>query len=246
VQLAIDFCRLGRILNLFLLHKQEWERGKMHGVGIYYYVDKANPNNKLLQASPGNNIGSRYEGEFKENLRHGSGTYVLADKSTYVGQWREGLMCGRGVFTWPDGSVYDGEWKDGKRHGIGVLKTSDGFSYDGGWIHNSMEGRGSATYPNGQQYNGSFSRGRREGRGTILFTNGAIYEGRFRDDAIDGQGTMKMTRTMVVPRSDSMIGDDNEPMDDGTLKKHDYMIPVSFQSDMGHIHRKAGFTNLGT
>jgi hypothetical protein len=75
---------------------------------------------------------------------------------------------------------------------------------------------------------------------------GAIYEGRFRDDAIDGQGTMKMTRTMVVPRSDSMIGDDNEPMDDGTLKKHDYMIPVSFQSDMGHIHRKAGFTNLGT
>lgn len=225
-----------------IIYKGDWERGRMHGTGIYYYGD-----GKVQQQQDGG--GSRYEGEFKENLRHGSGTYVLPDGSVYSGQWREGLMCGRGDLTWPDGSVYVGDWKDGKRHGIGLLKTSDGFVYDGGWVHNSMEGRGSATYPNGQQYNGLFSRGRREGRGTVLFTNGAVYEGRFRDDAIDGQGTMKMSRTMVVPRSNNTLDKNNDENgkrnENATTAKDDFMIPVSFQSDMGHIHRKAGFTHGG-
>ena len=96
-----------------------------------------------------------------------------------------------------------------------------------------MEGRGTATYPNGQQYKGLFSRGKREGRGTILFTNGAVYEGRFRDDAIDGQGTMKMSQTTAA----TSAPDEQE--------KQDFMIPLSFQSDIGHIHHKAGFTHGG-
>jgi hypothetical protein len=69
----------------------------------------------------------------------------------------------------------------------------------------------------------------------MYFTNGAVYEGRFRDDAIDGQGTMKMSRSMVVPSEN----DDEKNLE---KSKKDFMIPVSFQSDMGHIHRKAGFT----
>lgn len=112
---------------------------------------------------------------------------------------------------------------------------------------NCMEGRGSATYPNGQQYHGLFSRGRREGRGTILFTNGAVYEGRFRDDAIDGQGTMKMAHTMIVPNAPSVEEDAEEKEEayKDRTKKEDFMIPLFFQSDMGHIHRKAGFTHGG-
>ena len=233
-----------------LIYSGEWERGRMHGTGTYYYSPYApaaaveSRIDALSEDAPPKII-SHYQGEFKENLRHGTGTYVLPDGSVYTGQWRENLLFGRGTFTWPDGSTYDGEWKDGKRHGLGLLKTSDGFMYDGSWVLNCMEGRGSATYPNGQQYHGLFSRGRREGRGTILFTNGAVYEGRFRDDAIDGQGTMKMTRTMIVPTAAT---EDEDVVDstatEGT-KKNDFMIPVSFQSDMGHIHRKAGFTHGG-
>jgi hypothetical protein len=107
--------------------------------------------------------------------------------------------------------------------------ASDCFTYDGNWVQNCMEGRGSATYPSGQQYHEMFSNGKREERGTIIFPNGAVYEGRFRGDAVDGQGTMKFRRAVVVPR-------ENED------EKADFMIPLSFQSDMGHIHRKAGFT----
>ncbi|VEU34014.1 unnamed protein product [Pseudo-nitzschia multistriata] len=220
------------------IYEGEWERGRMQGKGVYYYG-----------SSDPQNPGPRYAGEFRENLRYGSGTYFLPDGSVYDGQWRDGVMNGHGLFTWPDQSLYDGAWKDGKRHGQGLLKKADGFLYDGQWVNNTMEGRGSAVYPNGQKYEGSFHKGRREGRGTIVFTNGAVYEGRFRDDAVDGQGTMKMARTIVVPREKGRSGgSENESprspataTSGGTGEKQDFMIPISFQSDMTRILTKTGF-----
>eukprot|EP00977_Amphora_coffeiformis_P000538 scaffold132_cov170-Amphora_coffeaeformis.AAC.17 len=223
------------------IYQGEWTGGRIHGQGKYYYYDSNSD-----ATSSGNKTQSRYEGEFRENLRHGNGMYVLPDGSTYNGQWQNGNMTGRGIFTWPDGSVYDGDWKDNQRHGNGVLKASDGFCYEGTWVHNTMEGRAVATYPDGQEYHGMFSSGRREGRGTIKFPNGAIYEGRFRDDAVDGQGTMKIRKVVLIPRDDN--GDEEEETGDGEenskaeAKSNDFMIPISFQSDMAHIHRRAGFT----
>jgi hypothetical protein len=112
-----------------------------------------------------------------------------------------------------------------------------------------MEGRGTATYPNGQTYNGLFHNGRREGRGTLHFTNGAVYEGRFRDDKIDGQGTIKFTTAMTIPQEkkpakeeDDKKGEENQQVEEQEELKPDFMIPLSFQSDMSHIHQKAGFT----
>ena len=90
------------------------------------------------------------------------------------------------------------------------------------------------------------------------FTNGAVYEGRFRNDAVDGQGTMKMSRALIIPFDEadeaaaasnamtSSVGDEKAKEDSKTPpKKHDFMIPISFQSDMTHIHAKAGFTAVG-
>jgi hypothetical protein len=57
-------------------------------------------------------LGSRYEGDFKENVSYGFGKYVLPNASICNGMWREGMMNGCGVFMWPDHSVYD----DGKRY----------------------------------------------------------------------------------------------------------------------------------
>ncbi|GKY91224.1 hypothetical protein MPSEU_000095000 [Mayamaea pseudoterrestris] len=213
-----------------VIYRGEWDKGRMNGRGVYFYgTDR--------RVKKDQKPGARYEGEFKENLKHGTGIYYFADGSVYDGSWRDGMMAGRGIFTWPDESVYEGEWKDSKRHGQGILKASDGFFYDGNWIANAMEGRGTAVYPNGQKYIGLFVCGRREGRGTMLFTNGATYEGRFRDDAIDGQGTLRLSRAMAVPR-ETEDGEDESAVS----SKPDFMIPVSFQSDMGHIHRTAGFT----
>ena len=212
-----------------IMYEGEWERGRMHGQGSYFY-----PDDTFAQTLRNTQVDSRYIGEFKENARHGIGKYFLPDGSTYEGEWRDNDMSGQGTFCWPDGSMYIGLWKGGKRHGMGALTSSDGFTYDGMWIQNAMEGRGIAGYPSGQRYEGLWSNGRREGRGTIVFTNGAVYEGRFRDDCMEGQGTMKMSQNVTVPTSAS--SHDNEAGTD------DWMIPISFQSDIGHIHQKAGFT----
>ena len=215
-----------------IVYTGEWERGRMHGQGTYYF----RPGESSLFSTPATSTHSkevvvpRYEGEFKENCRHGNGKYYLPDGSTYDGEWRENLMSGRGMFVWPEGSSYIGQWKDGKRHGQGLLQAANKFTYDGMWVNNAMEGRGIAVYPGGQRYEGLWANGKRDGRGTIQFVNGAVYEGRFREDAIEGQGTMKMTRTAKVPIDD-----------DGELKEG-WMIPISFQSDIGRIHQKAGFT----
>lgn len=221
-----------------IIYTGEWERGRMHGTGCYYYnQDDPYAGSKRKDAS-GEQLGSRYEGEFRENARHGNGKYYLPNGSVYDGEWREDVMSGRGTFKWPDGSIYVGSWKDGKRNGAGILQASDGFTYDGNWVENAMEGRGIATYPGGQRYEGLFTNGRREGRGSIHFANGAVYEGRFRDDCMEGQGTMKMTANAPIPRRN--LGSEEDEEND-----EDWMIPISFQSDMGHIHQKAGFTVEG-
>ena len=252
----------------------EWERGRMHGRGVYYYhMYRPGKDSRALvhhrkQDLSDPSRGGMYEGDFKENSRHGFGKYTLPDGSSYDGEWRDNVPTGRGIFRWTDGSVFSGQWKDGKRHGIGTLQAADGFQYEGSWVKNTMEGRGVAIYPGGQRYEGSWSCGRREGRGTLLFTNGAVYEGRFRDDLMEGQGTLKMTKCTVLPgtrsggKADTKGGkiqnankydiprQDFEEIKmesgaDGEDDKDDWIIPIQFQSDMEHIHQKAGFTTIG-
>jgi len=138
-----------------VIYQGEWERGRMHGKGVFYYESeggisddgKGKKKSSAVSGTGADDVQSRYEGDFRENLRHGNGIYVLQDGSVYEGTWREGMMHGRGVFNWSDGSVYEGEWKDGRRHGAGVLRASDGFSYDGMWVQNAMEGRARLSIP---------------------------------------------------------------------------------------------------
>ena len=78
---------------------------------------------------------------------------------------------------------------------------------------------------------------------------------------------MKMPRTMVVPIEDDQKDGDGETSGSAESKenedtteanqeesreervlkqtKPDFMIPISFQSDMTHIHNRAGFTAIG-
>ena len=70
---------------------------------------------------------------------------------------------------------------------------------------------------------------------------------------------MKMSKLITVPREkkenaerteSEQAESTNNPVPDGGTEagsfseeaKPDFMIPLSFQSDMGHIHQKAGFT----
>jgi hypothetical protein len=148
---------------------------------------------------------------------------------------------------------------------MGKLIVSDGFIYDGMWVENAMEGKGKAVYPNGQQYDGMWLNGKRDGRGTLIFGNGAVYKGRFKEDCLEGQGTLKLDRNVSAPALCDSTEQDSKPDEvmntnhntisqhdgdsqidlENKVEKHDWMIPIEFQSDIGHIHQKAGFTTGG-
>ena len=68
---------------------------------------------------------------------------------------------------------------------------------------------------------------------------------------MEGQGTMKMTRNVIIPKH---AGEEEDPgkrnneassNTDNKATANDWMIPLQFQSDIGHIHQKAGFTQIG-
>lgn len=97
-----------------------------------------------------------------------------------------------------------------------------------------------------------------------LIANFFIYqkdEGRFKEDRMEGQGTMKMSRNVIIPTlapgavakdasgndGDTEMADADSKEDSATKKKpkQSWMIPLQFQSDIGHIHMRAGFTQIG-
>ena len=81
---------------------------------------------------------------------------------------------------------------------------------------------------------------------------------------MEGQGTMKMSRNVIIPtlapgaatddEKDASGNDGDTDMTDADAKedsatkkkpKQSWMIPLQFQSDIGHIHMRAGFTQIG-
>eukprot|EP00351_Strombidinopsis_sp_SopsisLIS2011_P002829 CAMPEP_0116871950 /NCGR_PEP_ID=MMETSP0463-20121206/2526_1 /TAXON_ID=181622 /ORGANISM="Strombidinopsis sp, Strain SopsisLIS2011" /LENGTH=67 /DNA_ID=CAMNT_0004511335 /DNA_START=738 /DNA_END=941 /DNA_ORIENTATION=- len=67
----------------------------MDGKGVYTWPD-----------------GKRYEGSYKNELRHGYGVFTWSDGRTYAGDWIQGKQHGRGVYK-KDGVERLAEWKDG-------------------------------------------------------------------------------------------------------------------------------------
>jgi len=65
-----------------------------------------------------------YEGEFKDGLFDGFGTFNYCSGDIYVGYYEKGIRQGQGILTYILGGSYAGEYKDDKRHGYGTLKSA--------------------------------------------------------------------------------------------------------------------------
>lgn len=71
----------------------------MEGTGIYIWND-----------------GRMYQGQYKDDKKHGYGVYTWADGRCYEGYWFRGKQHGLGTYLVPkDGKVKFGFWEDGKR-----------------------------------------------------------------------------------------------------------------------------------
>jgi hypothetical protein len=84
----------------------EWKNGKAHGHFLNSYLHK---NLKF----------ATYDGEYKDNVRKGQGTFTFGPQSgrqgeKYVGEWRDNEKNGQGTYTFADGRVQEGIWQNGK------------------------------------------------------------------------------------------------------------------------------------
>ena len=113
---------------------------------------------------------------------------TFPDGYRYEGEWRDGNRHGTGTASWPDGTEYTGTFVNGERHGEGAIVTPSGFRYEGEWVNGEMSGRGVATYANGDVYEGEFEDGKRSGTGTMRYASGEEASGNWQNGALQDDG----------------------------------------------------------
>eukprot|EP00986_Skeletonema_menzelii_P012298 scaffold6723_cov73-Skeletonema_menzelii.AAC.1 len=163
-----------------------WENGKILYEGGLDDNEKPHGRGKWMCSN------GTYEGEWKNGLRNGVGTFKWTSGSSYEGEWKDNKKHGRGTYKWSDGRSYEGEWKDNNFHGKGIEKNSDGsVLYDGEWKDDMFHGKGTYNYENGDIYTGEWHADKMHGDGVMTYANQDIYDGQWKNDLKDGQGTMK-------------------------------------------------------
>jgi hypothetical protein len=130
--------------------------------------------------------GDHYEGEFAEDRPNGKGKYQFANGDVYEGEVSAGVVAGRGVYTTRSGDRIEGSFTDGKPNGSGIYRFASGDRYEGEMVHGRMQGKGRYFSKNGDRIEGLFADGRPQGKGTYHFSNGDRYEGDLRDGALTG------------------------------------------------------------
>ena len=151
--------------------------------------------------------GSKYVGEWKDNMKHGKGeqhysqtdqlydgdwafgkrngfgTLSKLDKKIYVGGWKDDKRSGKGMNYFSDSEFYDGEWECGKRCGWGRMTFSDGSTYEGEWFDDKQNGQGLLMLANGNHFEGEFRDGKKNGHGTFFYrVTAQIYKGVWKED----------------------------------------------------------------
>ena len=121
-----------RTLNLFLLFFFLFALNS-------YSLPKCDPNSKIWNNCYGTKTntfanGDKYVGEYKNDKKHGHGSFSYSNGDKYVGQWKDGKRHGKGTATFANGDNYIAEFKDGKEHGKGIFnRPKKGQKLYGEW-----------------------------------------------------------------------------------------------------------------
>ena len=130
---------------------------------------------------------NRYEGELKDDKKHGKGKMNFANGYEYLGDWVDDTPSGEGIYIWTNGDRYEGYFENGQRHGKGSYFFANGDRYIGDWVKDKKSGNGISTLALGK-YEGQFNDDKMHGKGTFYFANGDTYIGDWVDDKQEGEG----------------------------------------------------------
>ena len=80
-----------------------------------------------------------YEGGWSADKYDGYGVFQSGNGlEKYEGNWRDDLRHGQGKKFYSNGDVYEGAWIYGRREGRGVLKFANGKRKYGNWYQNEF------------------------------------------------------------------------------------------------------------
>ena len=87
--------------------------------------------------------GTKYEGEFRADMRNGKGTFTYPDGAKYEGEFVNNDKKGHGTFTWPNGAKFVGAFDNGTANGHGTEYNPDGTELRSGvWVNGQYTGGG--------------------------------------------------------------------------------------------------------
>lgn len=177
-----------------------------NGFGVYHYENEF----------------FKYEGEWKDGLKHGHGKLTMRDGSfyegefskgeieghgcrfsalngnKYSGQFHQGEFHGTGTMYYADGNVYEGEWSGNRRQGYGIFKSKNNKEiYEGYLFNNKRHGEGTMIYENGDRYDGDWVVDMRQGHGEFRMADGSSYDGQFMNDVFNGHGSFNHSSGMI-------------------------------------------------
>ncbi|HYC34921.1 MAG TPA: caspase family protein [Usitatibacter sp.] len=132
--------------------------------------------------------GDRYEGTFAEDRADGQGKYRFANGDTYEGQVKGGVIVGRGTYVARNGDVFEGSFSGGKPHGVGVYRFASGDRYEGEMDQGRLQGKGRYFNKSGDRIEAPFADGKPQGKGIYHFANGDRYEGDINGGELTGVG----------------------------------------------------------
>ncbi|MGD1841844.1 MAG: MORN repeat-containing protein [Thermonemataceae bacterium] len=84
----------------------------------------------------------RYYGEVKNGQANGFGVGIFKSGGIYEGNWRNNIRHGKGKYTWENEDVYEGEYTNGKREGYGTYIFANQVKYEGEWKNDLRHGKG--------------------------------------------------------------------------------------------------------
>lgn len=125
--------------------------------------------------------GNKYQGNFKDNLRHGYGVYTLKDESFYEGEWKNDKLDGPGSYTFKNKNQFFGSWK--QNIGKGYIMRFDGRMEEGKLIEEVFTSKEVLRFPDNRIYKGPLKDGNMHGEnGRLEYPNGELYVGSFIND----------------------------------------------------------------
>lgn len=122
------------------------------------------------------------------NCENGQGTMNYTS-GTYSGTWKDNLRHGTGSYKWTNGDVYKGTWENDKRHGQGQYTWSDGSKYKGNYSHGIRSGYGIYCYTNGSMYEGTWQNNLKHGIANFYYKESVNIGGRYiNNEYVGGTG----------------------------------------------------------